>query len=65
MGKVTRRSFVTTVGAASVASATVLLTAPSAVAAGAPATAKVPSDPATVYLFFTADEARFIEAASV
>jgi gluconate 2-dehydrogenase gamma chain len=64
MGKVTRRSFVTTVGAASVASATVLLTAPTpAVAAGAPAAAKIPSGAAPVYIFFTADEARFIEAA--
>jgi gluconate 2-dehydrogenase gamma chain len=64
MGKVTRRSFVTTVGAASVASATALLTAATpVVAVGAPASGKTPSDAAPVYLFFTADEARLIEAA--
>jgi gluconate 2-dehydrogenase gamma chain len=64
MAKVTRRSFVTTVGAASVASATALLSAPTpAATAGAPASAKVPSDAQPVYLFFNADEARFIEAA--
>jgi gluconate 2-dehydrogenase gamma chain len=63
MAKVTRRSFVTTVSAASVASATALLTAAPAAAAGAPASAKIPSDAPPVYLFFDADEARFIEAA--
>ena len=64
MAKVTRRSFVTTVGAASVASATALLTAPApAATAGAAASAKIPSDAPPVYLFFNADEARFIEAA--
>jgi gluconate 2-dehydrogenase gamma chain len=63
MQKVTRRSFVTA-GAASVASATALLTTPSpAAAAGPPAIAQSPSDAAPVYLFFNADEARFIEAA--
>ena len=63
MTKVTRRSFVTTVGAASVASATALLTATPAATAGAPASGKTPSDAPPVYLFFNADEARFIEAA--
>ena len=64
MTKVTRRSFVTTVGAASVASAATLLTAPTpAAAGGAPATAKIAGDATPVYLFFDADEARFIEAA--
>jgi gluconate 2-dehydrogenase gamma chain len=64
MAKVTRRSFVTTVGAASVASATALLTGPAdAAAAGAPVIAKIPSDAASVYLFFNADEVLFIEAA--
>jgi gluconate 2-dehydrogenase gamma chain len=64
MAKVTRRSFVTTVGAASVASASALLSGPiPAATAGAPASAKTPSDAPPVYLFFNADEARFIEAA--
>ena len=71
MAKVTRRSFVTTVGAASVASAAALRTAPvpaagggaPAAGGGAPATAKISSDATPVYLFFNADEARFIEAA--
>ncbi len=65
MGKVTRRAFVT-VGAASVASASALLTAPvptPAATADAAATANNPSGAPPVYLFFTADEARFIEAA--
>jgi gluconate 2-dehydrogenase gamma chain len=64
MARVTRRAFVGTVGAASVASATALLAAAAPAAnGGAPATAKIPNDAAPVYLFFTADEARFIEAA--
>jgi gluconate 2-dehydrogenase gamma chain len=63
MAKVTRRSFVTTVGVASVASATALLPATPAAIGGAAATGKNPSDAAPVYLFFNADEARFIEAA--
>jgi gluconate 2-dehydrogenase gamma chain len=78
MAKVTRRSFVTTVGAASVASAAALRSARAAAAnggapaanggapaagGGAPATAKISSGAAPVYLFFNADEARFIEAA--
>jgi gluconate 2-dehydrogenase gamma chain len=64
MAKVTRRSFVTTVGAASVASATALLSAPTpAATGGAPVTANIPSDAPPAYLFFNADEARFIETA--
>ena len=63
MAKVTRRSFVTTVGAASVASATALLAATPAATGGAPPSAKAPGDGPPVYLFFNADEARFIEAA--
>jgi gluconate 2-dehydrogenase gamma chain len=71
MAKVTRRSFVTTVGAAGVASAAALRTARAAAAGGgvsaanggAPATAKISSGATPVYLFFNADEARFIEAA--
>jgi gluconate 2-dehydrogenase gamma chain len=62
MDKVTRRSFVTTVGAAGVASATVLLTTPPPAAAAAQVAAKLPSE-AYVYLFFNADEVLFIEAA--
>ena len=64
MSKVTRRSFVTTVGAATVIPATVLLQTP-AEAAAAPAkntsTEAPPGKP--TYLFFNADEVLFIEAA--
>src|ERR1700732_2315371 len=63
MAKVTRRSFVTTVGAASVVPAAALLTA---TAAAPPPAAKTPSDAASgkpVYLFFNTDEVLFIEAA--
>jgi gluconate 2-dehydrogenase gamma chain len=64
MEKISRRSFVTTVGAAAVAPATALLS-PTAPAA-APASTK-PSDIAdpakTTYLFFDSEEALFIEAA--
>jgi gluconate 2-dehydrogenase gamma chain len=63
MAKVTRRSFVTTVGVAGVASATALLPATPAAIGGAAATSKIPREAAPVYLFFNADEARFIEAA--
>jgi gluconate 2-dehydrogenase gamma chain len=63
MAKVTRRSFVTTVGVAGVASATALLPATQAAIAGAAATSKIPREAPPVYLFFNADEARFIEAA--
>src|SRR5271169_4096420 len=64
MSKLTRRSFVTTVGAATVIPATVLLQTP-AEAAAAPAkntsTEAPPGKP--TYLFFNADEVLFIEAA--
>lgn len=62
MDKVTRRSFVTTVGAASMVPAAALLSpaAQAAISAGAPAG----SPPVKhTYLFFNADEALFIEAA--
>src|SRR5579863_7837892 len=62
MDKVTRRLFVTTVGAATVVPATSLLSpaAPAGAAAKSPATA----DPAgPTYLFFNAEEVLFIEAA--
>ena len=60
MGKVTRRSFVTSVGAAGVVPAAALL--PPAAQAAAP----IPTGAETagpIYLFFNADEALFIEAA--
>jgi gluconate 2-dehydrogenase gamma chain len=66
MAKVTRRSFVTTVGAASVVPAAALLTATTAAPADAATAAKTPGDGASgkpVYLFFNADEVLFIEAA--
>jgi gluconate 2-dehydrogenase gamma chain len=70
MPKVTRRSFVTTVGAASVVPAAALLTgnataAPTGTATpGAGAPAKGGGDAGKpVYLFFNADEVLFIEAA--
>jgi gluconate 2-dehydrogenase gamma chain len=67
MAKITRRSFVTTVGAASVVPAAALLTAtvPGA-PAGAATAVKNPSDRPSVkpvYLFFNADEVLFIEPA--
>src|SRR5258708_7840097 len=65
MDKVTRRSFVTTVGAATVVPATALL-APVAHAAALPAPAKtsrVAEPTQTTYLFFNAAEVLFIEAA--
>ena len=62
MDKVTRRSFVTTVGAASVVPAVALLS-PAAQAA-VPANAPTASQPAkSTYLFFNAEEVLFIEAA--
>src|ERR1700728_3113222 len=62
MDKVTRRSFVTTVGAASVVPAAALLS-PAAQAGVAP-NAPAASQPAkSTYLFFNADEVLFIEAA--
>jgi gluconate 2-dehydrogenase gamma chain len=78
MAKVTRRSFVTTVGAASVVPAAALLTAATAMlpaaasaAAASPAAQSAPTmgakgsgDAASpVYLFFNADEVLFIEPA--
>src|SRR6202521_4248404 len=66
MAKVTRRSFVTTVGAASVVPAAALLTATTAAPADAATAARSPADAASgkpVYLFFNADEVLFIEAA--
>ena len=64
MSKVTRRSFVTTVGAATVIPAAVLMQTPDSSAA-APAksasTAALPVKP--TYLFFDTGEALFIEAA--
>jgi gluconate 2-dehydrogenase gamma chain len=68
MDKLTRRSFVTTVGAATVVPAAALL--PSTVHAAPPAPAQAPTkhshsaEPAkTPYLFFDPEEALFIEAA--
>jgi len=62
MDKVTRRSFVTTVGAASVVPAAALLS-PAAQAVVAP-NAPAASQPAkSTYLFFNAEEVLFIEAA--
>jgi gluconate 2-dehydrogenase gamma chain len=61
MPKLTRRSFVTTVGAASVVPAAALLSAAGAAAATASPESAAPSKP--VYLFFNADEVLFIEAA--
>lgn len=63
MVKVTRRSFVTA-GAAGVVSGSALLAAsPPAASAGATPAGKSAGDAAPVYLFFSADEARFIESA--
>ncbi len=64
MSKLTRRSFVTTVGAATVIPATVLMQTP-AEAAAAPAKHAPVEAPRVkpTYLFFNADEALFIEAA--
>jgi gluconate 2-dehydrogenase gamma chain len=63
MNKVTRRSFVTTVGAATVVPAATLMSSPDL---GAAPAAKAPTEASLVkptYLFFNADEALFIEAA--
>jgi gluconate 2-dehydrogenase gamma chain len=63
MDKVTRRSFVTTVGAATVVPAAALLSA-NALGAAAPAkSSHVAEPPKTIYLFFNAEEVLFIEAA--
>jgi gluconate 2-dehydrogenase gamma chain len=68
MAKLTRRSFVTTVGAASVVPGATLLAAaaPSGPTTGAASSPNAPRDAASVkpvYLFFNADEVLFIEAA--
>jgi gluconate 2-dehydrogenase gamma chain len=60
MAKVTRRSFVTTVGAASVVPAAALLQAAQS-ATPVPIPAAEPAKP--IYLFFNAEEVLFIEAA--
>jgi gluconate 2-dehydrogenase gamma chain len=60
MEKVTRRSFVTTVGAASVVPAAALLPVTQS-ATSAPLPAAQPANP--IYLFFNAEEVLFIEAA--
>jgi gluconate 2-dehydrogenase gamma chain len=68
MDKVTRRSFVTAVGAASVVPATALLSA-TTLAAANPAQASRAAEPAdssqatSTYLFFSTEEVLFIEAA--
>jgi gluconate 2-dehydrogenase gamma chain len=62
MDKVTRRSFVTTVGAATVVPAAALLPLAAAASAAKPANAAEPS-PKPTYLFFNAEEVLFIEAA--
>src|SRR5579863_7307617 len=64
MDKVTRRSFVATVGAASVVPAAALLSpaAQAAALANGPA-APSPSPAKSTYLFFNAEEVLFIEAA--
>jgi gluconate 2-dehydrogenase gamma chain len=62
MGKVTRRSFVTTVGAAGVLPAAALL-APGTQSAVAAAAAKSAVPVKVTYQFFNAEEALFIEAA--
>jgi hypothetical protein len=65
MDKITRRSFVTTVGAATVVPAGALLS-PAACAAPGPVppnAANAPDSATTTYLFFNAAEVLFIEAA--
>jgi gluconate 2-dehydrogenase gamma chain len=61
MNKVTRRSFVSTVGAATVVPAAALLSTTSQ--AAAPGAPKAAQPAKTVYLFFNAAEASFIEPA--
>jgi gluconate 2-dehydrogenase gamma chain len=67
MDKVTRRSFVATVGAASVAPGAALLTSAAVAAppasAAAPKVAQVAEPLKPVYLFFNSEEVLFIEAA--
>src|SRR4029077_14347706 len=61
MPKVTRRSFVTTIGAASVVPATAMMSTPASAEAAKATHDATPSQP--TYLFFNADEVLFIEAA--
>src|ERR1700675_3273889 len=64
MSKITRRSFVTTVGAATVIPTTVLMQTPNAAAAAAAKNTPIETSPVKpTYLFFNADEVLFIEAA--
>ena len=63
MDKVTRRSFVTTVGAATVVPATALLSHSLPASAAAAKTPVVEAPAKTTYLFFNAEEVLFIEAA--
>jgi len=63
MEKVTRRSFVTTVGAATVVPASALLSSTAHAAAPAPAKKSSIEPAKTAYLFFDSEEALFIEAA--
>jgi gluconate 2-dehydrogenase gamma chain len=61
--KVTRRSFVTTVGAATVVPATALLSHSVPASAAAAKTPVIEEPAKTTYLFFNAEEVLFIEAA--
>jgi len=64
MSKVTRRSFVTTVGAATMIPATVLVQTPAEGAAAPAKNAPIEAPPVKpTYLFFNTDEVLFIEAA--
>src|SRR5882757_8525206 len=63
MDKVTRRSFVTTVGAATVAPAAALLPLTAPAAAPPAKSADLAEPPKTTYLFFNTAEVLFIEAA--
>jgi gluconate 2-dehydrogenase gamma chain len=64
MSKLSRRLFVKSLGAASLAPATLLATSPLlAEGAAPPAPAAASAEDPPVYLFFNADEAAFIEAA--
>jgi gluconate 2-dehydrogenase gamma chain len=63
MEKVTRRSFVATVGAVTVVRATALLSLTAHAAGPAPAKSSSVEPAKTAYLFFDAEEALFIEAA--
>src|SRR5712664_373106 len=63
MDKVTRRSFVTTVGAATVAPAAALLPLTAAAAVSPAKTANSAEPPKTTYLYFNTAEVLFIEAA--